>query len=1549
MLHLSVVQTWVVGHVASNLSTKLHTRVTIKKVDFSFFNKMELQGLMIEDRKKDTMLYAGTARLNITDWFFLKEKVSLNYIGLENAIVNMNRMDSTWNYQFLIDYFSSPSSSTTKKKNIELTLNEVHLVNVRFNKIDKWVGQNMIAYMNKLDLLMDFINYEKKRISIKELNLEQAEFSQSDYEGRKPDEPSLANVLEKIPLIQAFKWNNSGWEMNIKKINLTNSSFRNDKFTVRPAYTNQFDGQHIFFSAITGSLQDIIVRNDTMTATVSLTAKEQSGLLLKKLQSNMKFTPDLMEFKKLDLQTNRSKLGPYYSMSYKAFNQDFNSFIHNVLLEANFKESILNSDDLAYFSPQLSNWRRVFYLNGNAKGTIDNFSARDMKIRSGSTFLEGDIALRGLPDINSSFIDFRSKTFQTNYQELATLIPAFAQIKMPALYKLGNIGFTGNFTGFLNDFVTYGSFSSALGPLSLDLNMKLPAGKPAVYSGKIATNGFNLGAFLNNKNLGNIAISGKINGRGFKLNELNAGFNGVARSFYAFGHNYQNLTINGNFERKLFTGHLSSDDPNLKINRLDGSINLSGDELSFDADADLGYVNLKELGLSKDKISFSGLFNLHFTGNNIDNFLGNAKIYNASLLHEDARLSFDSLVLNSRMEGNNKILTLASNELDASITGQFKIAKLPDAFRVFLSHYYPAYIKPPDYLVSNQDFSFSIKTKNADQYISLFDKRLRGFNDAAIDGSLALARNELTIKAQVPEFSYAGKVFTNTLLTGRGNRDTLYTEVAVEDIQLNDSLHLPDTKLTLSAHNDISLVKLTTSAGKTLSDAELNAGIQTYNDGVRVHFFPSSFVVNDKRWELRKDGELTIRKNFTDVNDISFVHENQQIVLSSELDDVTDKTHLVAKLTHVNIEDFLPFVLVKPAFKGLITGTAMIREPFGKTWIEFDGTADSLVMDEHYIGKVNLKGNANTSTGLVKFSGSANDKEYVFSVDGSYNYLDSTGNNLSIGFLTDKFNLNILEPYLGSIFSQVSGNAKSNLTIKSGPDYPRINGDVTVTDGSLKVAFTQCRYTFTNHTIKFRDDKIDIGIMPLKDTLNNEGTASGKITHHFFKDFVFNDLKFETNRMLLLNTTKKDNNQFYGTVTGNAVMSLNGPITNMRMNIDGQPSVLDSSHIYLPTGSVARENKAIDYIDFIQFGTEMETTQRNNQQTNMLVNMNFSANPACKVDVILDEETGDVIKGQGNGQLNIRVGTTEPLSIRGRYDLTRGEYTFKFQTFLKKPFTLSNGSIIWNGDPYLAVLDIDAEYMAKNVNLSDLSPSGGYRQKEDIIILSHISGNLKSPVISFEFQLPERSELNRDYLIVKRLADFNNDPNEQYKQVASLLLFNQFILGAQNFLSGQNTLSLATNTIGGVVSSWLTTVFNKELERATNGVISTYIDINPTVDLQRQASQLQASVKAGLKILLSNRVNILIGGNLDYNNPYAQLNRKGLLTPDITIEWLLNKDGSIRVVGFNRTSIDLTNGQRNRSGVQLSYRKNFNKLSDIFKSRKKLQQEDEKTKVKIGG
>jgi hypothetical protein len=161
-LQLTAVQNLIVSTVSEKLSNSLKAKVSIQHIEYSFFDKMDLKGLLVEDRQKDTLLFAGSAKVNITDWFFVKSKATLKYVSLSNAVVNMQRTDSVWNYQFLIDYFSSPKKSTGKKASIEFDIKILQLENVHFNQIDKWVGKNMTAAVKKLDLFTDDINIEKK-------------------------------------------------------------------------------------------------------------------------------------------------------------------------------------------------------------------------------------------------------------------------------------------------------------------------------------------------------------------------------------------------------------------------------------------------------------------------------------------------------------------------------------------------------------------------------------------------------------------------------------------------------------------------------------------------------------------------------------------------------------------------------------------------------------------------------------------------------------------------------------------------------------------------------------------------------------------------------------------------------------------------------------------------------------------------------------------------------------------------------------------------------------------------------------------------------------------------------------------------------------------------------------------------------------------------------------------------------------------------------------------------------------------------------------------
>jgi hypothetical protein len=114
-----------------------------------------------------------------------------------------------------------------------------------------------------------------------------------------------------------------------------------------------------------------------------------------------------------------------------------------------------------------------------------------------------------------------------------------------------------------------------------------------------------------------------------------------------------------------------------------------------------------------------------------------------------------------------------------------------------------------------------------------------------------------------------------------------------------------------------SAVHVSTSASETLNNADLNADVFTLEDGVRINFQPSSFVVNTKKWELEKEGELVIRKNFTSAKNVKFSQGFQQITVETEEEEGSNASNLVVRLKNVNMGDFTSLVTTNPRLEVL--------------------------------------------------------------------------------------------------------------------------------------------------------------------------------------------------------------------------------------------------------------------------------------------------------------------------------------------------------------------------------------------------------------------------------------------------------------------------------------------------------------------------------------------------------------------------------------------------------------------------------------------------------
>jgi hypothetical protein len=307
---------------------------------------------------------------------------------------------------------------------------------------------------------------------------------------------------------------------------------------------------------------------------------------------------------------------------------------------------------------------------------------------------------------------------------------------------------------------------------------------------------------------------------------------------------------------------------------------------------------------------------------------------------------------------------------------------------------------------------------------------------------------------------------------------------------------------------------------------------------------------------------------------------------------------------------------------------------------------------------------------------------------------DLTTNGVDeITITPENYPIDLVERFIGTLFTDLQGKATGQLKIIGNGNNRKYVGKVKIKDAGLKVIFSQCFYKITDSEIIFREDALDLGSMKLLDTITkNTATLSrGLIMHDSWRKMVF-DIKADVDNrpMQLLNTTSRDNQSFYGNAKGTGSFSLTGPQSNMRMKITGIASRTDSSYVTIPNTS-SRETGIADFLVERKYGTEMFDSSGSSNETNLTYDVDITGNPMVNVKVVLDELTNDEIRGRGEGNLRIISGTTEPLTIRGRYDINEGNYRFSFQSFFKKPFELRKDAgnyIEWTGDPYHPTINI---------------------------------------------------------------------------------------------------------------------------------------------------------------------------------------------------------------------------------------------------------------------
>ena len=262
---------------------------------------------------------------------------------------------------------------------------------------------------------------------------------------------------------------------------------------------------------------------------------------------------------------------------------------------------------------------------------------------------------------------------------------------------------------------------------------------------------------------------------------------------------------------------------------------------------------------------------------------------------------------------------------------------------------------------------------------------------------------------------------------------------------------------------------------------------------------------------------------------------------------------------------------------------------------------------------------------------------------------------------------------------------------------------------------------------------------------------------------------------------------------------------------------------------------------------------------------------------------------------------------------------FTLQNVLVRKFRIDQGGLIsWNGDPYGAIVDLNAVYTLKApVNYLLLNTTQNENTRRiPVECKINLSRKLLNPTLKFDINFPTADERTKD-----ELQQFISTQDDVNRQIVSLLVMGQFftpeyLRGRQDFQSNTGSLvgSTTSDILSNQLSNWLSQI-SKDFD----------IGFNYRPGDQVNANQMELALSTQI---LNDRVTI--NGNIG-NNSNLQSNTTNPVVGEVELFIKLTKSGKLQLKAYNRANDDLIyDTSLYKQGIGLSFREEFDTLGDLF-------------------
>lgn|GEM_PF-33026 len=1252
---------------------------------------------------------------------------------------------------------------------------------------------------------------------------------------------------------------------------------------------------------------------------------DHRGLYVSNFAGKFSYTKKQIKVESLAIKTKRSWIYGKAILNYKI--EDFLDFTDKVKFNVAMDSASIASNDIRYFYDGLGK-NQHFRIRTKIRGTLNNLNLRHLKLSdTNGSKIAGTINFRNLLGDKTQKFSMQGKFDKliSSYDNLVVLLPGVLGKKLPKeLQRIGKFNIVGKAKVSTTDLETDFKMITDLGNGQANIHMNnMDFIDKASYSGNIILDNFNVGALLARKDIGKTTLNLDVEGVGFTEKYLNTIIKGDIAKLDYNKYTYNNIVVNGNFKLPYYKGQVSINDPNLNLT-FDGLVDLSKRESKYDFHINVENADLRKLRFVDDSISnFTGDAVVELTGNSIENLQGNVYIKDAVYQNPKSTYAFDEVTISSNFDADRlRTITINSNDVvNGKIVGKFQFGQLDklvmNSVGSLYTNYKPYKVKKGQFL----NFNFHVY----DKVVEMLYPEVNIDSSTVVRGKIDSDLQEFKFKFKSQKITAAKNTFDNIRIN-IDNKNTLYNAY----VEL-DSIKTPYYKV-----RDFSLINVT--AKDTLFVRSEFKGGDKGQDYYNLNLFhtidknknnivgikKSEMKFKDYLWYLNEDEEKDNQivfdqffKNFT-IDNIVLSHENQKIDLNGIIKG-TDYKDIVLNFEDVDINKITPFNS-KFVFNGNLNGKVNYKQNKSVYQPTASIVIDHLNLNKTELGTLNfdIAGDESFKKFTVN-SSIQNGFTESFRANGTF-AIENKETLLDLNLKLEGFNLATLGSVGGDVLSNVRGSVSGNAAVVGNLKKPEINGRLYVEKAGMTIPYLNTDYELSDRTvIDLTDEKFLFRNNQLTDTkYGTKGLLNGTIEHHNFGDWKL-DLTITSKRLLALDTKDSEDAAYFGTAFINGTASIKGPTDGLFIKVDAKSE--KGTEVKIPINNA----QSVGESSWIHFVTPKEKynlangiVEKTRNYNGLELEFDFDITPDAEVEVILDRNSGHGMKGKGYGSLLFKINTLGKFNMWGDFQAYEGTYNFKYGGLIDKKFSVKKGgSIIWEGNPMKAQLNLEAVYKTSANPAVLLDNTSSFNKKVPVEVVIGLRGDLTSPEPNFDIQFPSVSN------VLKSEIQYKLDDKDIRQTQALYLLSTGSFMSTDGFSQGDLSGTLtetASSLLGGIIKS-------------DNDKVN--IDLNYISADKRLGQEADGQFVANISSQVNER--ITINGKLGV--PVGGVNESAIVG-DIEILYRVNEDGSMNLRLFNKEN-DINyvgQGIGYTQGVGISYEVDFDTFSElvnkIFKDHK---------------